>query len=239
MVGSNQRDTMNKTHKHIKKELLDVMNADGKSAPVNMRKEIKRRIQLASNKFRVYPENELSKELRLNFIEWIGDDNTYKFHHDPNRSHSVGFLDMYVSPTSMFFAGPGHLNWCSKHKNSLHISTLRVLPQNQRQGLGQYMMFIFLTRIHTVVGRNMDKFVLPKITLECLGSVGVDNLKLDMSVSQQVKFFESCGFVITKEIPDDWIVKGFTRMEIDWSKAKEFLDDMVVRYELEDKVTNE
>ena len=46
---------MNKTHRHLKKESVDLMNADGKSAPVNMKKEIKRRIQLASNKFIVYP----------------------------------------------------------------------------------------------------------------------------------------------------------------------------------------
>lgn len=238
MVGSNQRDTMNKTHRHLKKKVVDTMKTGIENAPTNIRKELNKKIKEVSNKFRVYPENELSKELRLNFIEWIGDDDTYKFIHDPNRPHSVGFFDMYVSPTSMLFAGPVHLNWCSKHKNSLHISTMSVLPENQRQGFGQYMMFMFLTRIHTVVGRNTDKFVLPKITLECMGSVhGKENLK--MSISQQVKFFESCGFVITSVIPPHNLGRGMTHMEIDWDIAREFLDVMVARYELKNKVTNE
>lgn len=231
---------MNKTHKHRKKVLLDQMYTDVKKAPVNIRNEVKRRIQLISNKFRVYPENELSKELRLNFIEWMGDNDDYKFHHDPNRSHGVGYYDMYISPVSMIFSGPVHLNWCSKHKNSLHISTMRVLPDSQRQGFGKFMMFIFLTRIHTVVGNNINKFDLPKITLECMGNVGgQDGLKLSMSISEQVKFFESCGFVITKVTPEDSVVKGMTHMGIDWDKALDFIKTMVALYKLEEQVTND
>ena len=229
---------MNKKHKHLKKKVVDHMKRGSENAPINFRKEINRRIKVVSNKFRVYPENELSKELRLNLIEWLSHDDNFKLKYDPNRAHSVGYSDMYVSPTIMLFAGPVHLNWCSKHKNSLHISTMSVIPEHQRQGYGQFMMFVFLTRIHTVVNGNKDKFVLPKITLECMGSVH-DIEEFEMSISEQVKFFESCGFVITKVTPPDDIVKGITHMEIDWDKARVFLDVMVARYELEKEVTNE
>lgn len=149
-------------------------------------------------KTEVHEENEVFKKLEnnLTLIETLSPRlkmETYTMDIVSTvRTESVKIVRFHPSITFELVEFPNTLiRIASIGKDVLEITRVCVDEHYQGKKLGSYMMNVLLLYIIETLG------YLPKIFLECIGSIQVGDRNYSNSIQQQTKFFRKFGFRVS------------------------------------------
>jgi len=80
--------------------------------------------------------------------------------------------------------------------NKIDISRIEVDEKFRGNGLGTYIMEMFLFAVHnTIIKYVKENKKIPDIILECSGSVGIGKNKTETPIGSQINFFSKFGFL--------------------------------------------
>lgn len=96
-------------------------------------------------------------------------------------------LKVHECITLVYLDG-SHLRFSPFDEDGIELTRLWVNPENQRIGLGSYLMEIFEDALMNILGE------LPRIRLECNGAVGFGQNTQHTPIEGQVKFFKRFGY---------------------------------------------
>jgi GNAT superfamily N-acetyltransferase len=90
----------------------------------------------------------------------------------------------------LFFQFPdgSHFRFSPHSTDSLEISRIMVRPEFIGNGIGTLLMEMFFEFVGSTLGE------IPKLYLECTGSVGWGDNNIDYNISKQTDFFRKFGF---------------------------------------------
>jgi GNAT superfamily N-acetyltransferase len=104
----------------------------------------------------------------------------------------------YTNNSTAIVCNGGILRFGTRAK-SIDITRVWVDPRIHRKGLGTILMDIFFRSYISVITRpDVTEDMIPKIILECSGSVGYGDTKQDTSITDQLKFFTKFGFEVVR-----------------------------------------
>lgn len=105
------------------------------------------------------------------------------------KEHST--LKVHECITLVYMDG-SHLRFSPFDEDGIELTRLWIKSENQRIGLGTYLMEIFEDSLINILGK------LPRIRLECNGSIGFGQNTQHTPVEGQIKFFKRFGYETTK-----------------------------------------
>ena len=138
----------------------------------------------------------------------------------------LDYLIYESDSTAYTYPDGSHLRFKTR-ANSIDITRVWVNPENHRKGLGTYIMNIFM-------GVVTDYFTthekLPKIVLECSGTVGLGENQQQTPIESQLKFFSKFGFEVVRVDSYGYhhmqlTEEGFYNWLIDFQNLKKYLED--------------
>lgn len=114
------------------------------------------------------------------------------------KEHST--LKVHECITLVYMDG-SHLRFSPFDEDGIELTRLWIKSENQRIGLGTYLMEIFEDALINILGE------LPRIRLECNGSIGFGQNTQHTPIEGQVNFFKRFGYETTENMENDGLVK--------------------------------
>lgn len=117
----------------------------------------------------------------------------------------------------VFGNGAGYVTISPKGDTGIEIAQVKTDDKMRGKGLGSIMMSVVMCVLTNHKNTNSE-YNLNEIMLECVGSIGMGDNRVDTTIKQQTKFFRKFGFRVTKDRKNKYGECMYVQMHYDETK---------------------
>jgi predicted GNAT family acetyltransferase len=145
---------------------------------------------------------------------------------DCNVTNSIVDTQLRIHPYIhfVFGNGMGYVSICPLGDTGIEISQVKVDDKMRSQGLGSVMMCVVMCVLTNHANTNSE-YNLNQIMLECVGSIGMGETRVETTISKQTKFFRKFGFRVIKDRKNKYGELMYVQMNYDETKFD--IDDVI------------
>jgi GNAT superfamily N-acetyltransferase len=151
--------------------------------------------------------NEIFKILKSR-LKWYFSRSPLRFYvkYDISEIHTIvgtdkGYICKKHDCITFSLSDGTHIRFSPDESDGIEITKLYVPAHMRRKGIGKMLLGVLTAFLLITIGE------IPKLSLECTGALGLDNVGESESIENQIRFFESFGFRVTYSSKVDNYVK--------------------------------